>query len=147
MKRLFLAIVFVALVIARADACTNFPINVGVVDTSEGRVISQVVSVLINERTGVTVGLKYFKTSGELYRKVDEGKLEILIEDTSNALRFMNLPVNSDPRVNLMTVKKIYRKRVKKRNAYFWLTPLAFRRNAAGVPTLTSLLVSRKALD
>ncbi len=78
MRRLLPALVAALLFFARAEACTNFPINVGVVDTPEGRIISQVVSVLINERTGVTVGLKYFKSPKEMYRKVAEGKLEIL---------------------------------------------------------------------
>jgi len=144
MKRLALAIVIAVMSFAGADACTNFPINVGVVDSPEGRVISEIVSVLINERTGVTVGLKYFKNSKELYKKVAEGKLEILIEDTSNALRFMKMPVSSDPQANLATVKEIYKNKKK----YFWLKPFAFsRKDSDGGDTLTSLLISRKALD
>jgi glycine betaine/choline ABC-type transport system substrate-binding protein len=148
MKRFLPLVVAFLLLFSRAEACTNFPINVGVVDTPEGRIIAQVVSVLINERTGVTVGLKYFKSSREMYRKVDEGKLEILIEDTSNALRFMNRPVSADPMANLAAVKALYKKRHGKRNVYFWLKPFAFTRTGPdGVPTLTAFLISRKAID
>ena len=148
MRRLLPALIAALLFFARAEACTNFPINVGVVDTPEGRIISQVVSVLINERTGVTVGLKYFKSPKEMYRKVAEGKLEILIEDTSSALRFMKQPVSSDPQANLAAVKALYKKKEGKRNIYFWLKPFAFTRtDADGIPTLTAFLVSRKAID
>ena len=148
MKRLLSAFAVIFLLAARAGACTNFPINVGVVDTPYGRIISQVVSVLINERTGVTVGLKYFKSAKEMYRKVDEGKLEILIEDTSNALRYMHRPVSADPKANLAAVKALYKQPSGKRNIYFWLKPFAFTRtDADGIPTLTAFLVSRKAID
>ena len=122
MKRLVLLCLMVFFSFAEARGCTNFPINVGVIDSVEGQIFAKIISTIIKERTGLRVGRKYFKSTTELYEAVDQKKIEILVENTTNAMRFVNKPVAHDPEKDFETVKIIY----KKDKGLIWLKPFGF---------------------
>ena len=142
MKR-FIAILSILLLWAPvALSCTNFPINIGAMDTPEGRMLVESLSVLINERTGVTVGTHYFSEWEEMDKAVMEEKLEIIIGDTSSALVYLNKPVGDDPEQNMETLKGLY-----KSKKMIWLKPFVFRTtDENGLVAITAPVISRKSL-
>ena len=142
MKKFIIILALFLLAAPGVLACTNFPINVGVIDTPEGRVLAETLSILINERSGVTVGTHYFKTSAEMYKAVAEEKLEMIIENTTAALLVMDTPVVEDPQVNLDQAKELF-----KGKKLIWLKPFAFTaKDTKGNSVITASVISRKSL-
>ena len=142
MKRYLITILFILLWVPGSIACTNFPINVGVMDTPQGRVLAESLAILINERSGVTVGTHYFKTAAEMDKAVADKRLEMIIEDTSSALTKLGIDVSADPEKNLERVKEEY-----KAKEMFWLKPFAFSsKDGNGMTTLTVPVITRKCL-
>jgi len=112
-------------------------------DTPEGRMLVESLSVLINERTGVTVGTHYFSEWEDMDKAVMEEKLEIIIGDTSSALVYLNKPVGDDPEQNMETLKGLY-----KSKKMIWLKPFAFRTaDEKGMVAITAPVISRKSLS
>ena len=126
-----------------AISCTNFPINIGAMDTLQGRILVESLSVLINERSGVTVGTHYFTNWEEMDKAVAEKRLEIIIQDTSSALMNEKMVVNSDPEQNLVALEELY-----KSKEMIWLKPFVFKTTAEnGLVSLTAPVISRKSLS
>ncbi len=143
MKRFILIITFLLSAVPATFACTNFPINIGALDTPEGRILAETLSVLINERSGVTVGTHYFKTQAEMDKAVSANKLEMIIENTSNSLKSMDMVVSADSAKNFEKVKELY-----KEKKMIWLKPFAFRNtDASGNETITASVITRKSLS
>lgn len=139
-KRVALLLIgFCLLFSAKAPACTNFPISVGVVDSVEGDLLGHIVSTMITERSGVVVGIKYFKTPEELDQAVKKKEVEIIIENTANALRLLGKSPTQDSDENFMTTKIIYQRD----KGLIWLKPFGFRSGDG----FTSPVVSRSILD
>lgn len=138
---LFFLVVFLSWV-PNGYSCTNFPINIGALDTTLDRILVESLSVLINERTGVTVGVHYFKTWQELDTAVQEKRLEITIENTSTSLQQQDIAVSPDPQQNLEKLKELY-----KQKEMIWLKPFVFvAKDEKGSDVLTAPVISRKSL-
>ena len=143
MKKIIIIVSVLLLWVPGALSCTNFPINIGAMDTPEGRILVESMALLITERTGVTVGTHYFKAWEDMDKAVAEARLEIIIEDTSNGLRRLNLEVGDDPEQNLEMLKELY-----KSKEMFWLEPFVFRTaDEKGLVALTAPVISRKSLS
>ncbi len=145
MKRVLpLLLVTVLLVpVPSARTCTNFPINIGAMDTPANRILVESLSLLINERTGVTVGIHYFSDWAKLDQAVRENRLEMTIEDTTNALLRLGKPVGDDPEQNLETLKQAY-----KSKKMLWLRPFAFTtEDDQGRGALVAPVITRKTLS
>ncbi len=138
-KLLMAGMVLFLVVLPAADACTNSEINVGVTDSLEGRVVAKVLKVLILERTGVRAGVKYFSDSRQLDAALKNKKVEIIVENTANALKLMKRPPKEDPLENFQTAKTIY----KQERGVIWLKPLGYTGKANAV---TSLLVTEEII-
>ena len=143
MKKVIFILVIVLSWAPWAISCTNFPINIGAMDTLQGRILVESLSVLINERSGVTVGIHYFTSWEEMDKAVAEKRLELIIQDTSTALLNENMVVDSDPEQNLATLEELY-----KSKEMIWLKPFVFKTtDGNGFASLTAPVISRKALS
>jgi osmoprotectant transport system substrate-binding protein len=143
MKKILFFLIIVLSWAPWAISCTNFPINIGAMDTLQGRILVESLSVLINERTGVTVGTHYFNSLEEMDKAVAEKRLEIIIQDTSTALMKENMVIGSDPEQNFATLEELY-----KSKEMIWLKPFAFEaKGENGLASLTAPVISRKSLS
>jgi glycine betaine/choline ABC-type transport system substrate-binding protein len=143
MKKFIIIVSVLLLWVPGALSCTNFPINIGAMDTLQGRILVESMALLITERTGLTVGIHYFKAWEDMDKAVAEARLEIIIEDTSNGLRRLDMAVGDDPQQNLETLKELY-----KIKEMFWLEPFAFRTaDEKGLVALTAPVISIKSLS
>jgi osmoprotectant transport system substrate-binding protein len=122
MKKLLLIIAIGLIFLPKADACVGRILNIGVTNSAEGQVFAEMLSAIINERTGTTVYTKFYKNQQELYEAVKNKKVDILIENTTRALQVLNKPVDANAKRAYDTVRNIY----EKEKGLAWLKPYGF---------------------
>ena len=143
MNKIIIVFSALLLLVPGAMACTNFPINIGAMDTLEGRILVESLSVLINERTGVTVGIHYFTDWEVMDKAVKDKRLEIILENTSEGLRQLEIEVSTSPDQNLARLEDLY-----KDKEMIWLKPFVFStKDESGIVSLTAPVISRKSLS
>ncbi len=123
----------------QTGACINSEINVGVLDVPEGRIIGEILEVLILERSGVRPMVKYYADAGQLDAAVRNKKVEIILENTANALNLVNMTPKGDPGENLEIARTIY----KRDKGLIWLKPLGYTEISGA---LTSVLVTEEII-
>ncbi len=122
MKNALVAMMFLFLSYPVSEACVGKVLHIGAVNSAEGRVLAEIVSALINERTGTSVKVKLFGNSQELYNAVKVREIEIMVENTSQALRVMNRPAEADAARAYDEAKAAYAQE----RGLVWLKPFGF---------------------
>jgi len=97
------------LVPAKATACVNLDINVGTIDSAEGRLFAQIVSTFIHERTGTKSIIKFYPNAKEMHAAIGEKEVELIIVNIDQTLETAGLAVGSEPEANYLAAKKIYK--------------------------------------
>ncbi|MDP3113102.1 MAG: hypothetical protein Q8M71_13460 [Thermodesulfovibrionales bacterium] len=103
------------------EACVGKVISIGILNSPDEQISAEMLSVFINERTGTTINIKYYKDSKELYSAIKKGEVAILIENTDRAMEILGRKRPDD-------VKKAYdtaREEFKKKLNLVWLNPFA----------------------
>ena len=132
MKLIFFIIVSIMLSFSpAADACVGKVLNIGVINSPEGQVLAEMLSILINERTGTTLSIRLFKNTQELYEGVKGKQVDLLIENTTKAMHLLNKPVEVDPNKAYQVVKTAY----EKEKGLIWLKPFVFSKGTGGEPS------------
>lgn len=137
MKRIGLLVV-VAAVFALAqlsDACVGRTLFIGVPGTASDRMLAEMVSTLINERTGTAVKVQTYKDTREVYEAVKQGKVNIIIESPERALSLLGKPGESNGKKAYDIVKGEYRKTLN----LAWLEPFGVTQGYAPVLTVETL--------
>ena len=113
MKRLTILIlaVFILLSSVQSYACVGRILSIGIVDTINEKLLAELISVLINERTGTTVNVKIFESSEEIYLAVKKEEIGIVIENTDNALGMLNISKSGSTEGDYKVSKKEFRER------------------------------------
>jgi glycine betaine/choline ABC-type transport system substrate-binding protein len=68
-----------------ASACVGKTIHLGISNASNERLIAEMASMLIVERTGSTVQIDVYKNSAELYSAVRKGDVNVMFENPVRA--------------------------------------------------------------
>ena len=138
MKRLLCSIALFLFSLPTADACVGRILNIGVIDSPEGQVLAEMLSTIINERTGTTVHTKFYNNSQELYDGVRSKQIDILVENTSRALQLLNKPLDPNAKHAYETVKALY----EKEKGLAWLKPFGFLNGGGGeAPSYTATVL------
>jgi glycine betaine/choline ABC-type transport system substrate-binding protein len=106
----------------KSHACVGRILTVGIVNSVNETLLAELVSVLINERTGTTVNIKFFDSWEEIYEAVKKEEIGIVIENTDHALQMLNLKSSGDKKTDYNTSKKEFRERFN----LIWLKPFGF---------------------
>lgn len=139
MKKAILVIIMALFLSPAAEACVGKVLNIGVLSSPEGRVLSSLLSTLITERTGTTVTVHFYKSEQELSEAMKKEKVDISFENTARALRVLNRPAESDARKAYDAVKAAY----EKERGMIWLKPFGF---TNGGSTLTAAMLRSEVL-
>ena len=140
MKKAILLIASLIMVFfsGRADACVGKSLHIGVLNSAEGQVLSEILSTLITERTGTTVAVEYYKNIQELYDAVQAKKVDVTIENTARAMQLLKQPVEADPKKAYEYVKTAY----EKERGMIWLKPFGFSRSTGvASPSYTATIL------
>lgn len=114
----------------QSEACVGRILNIGIVKSMNENLLAELVSTLINERTGTTVNIKVFDSPDLIYDAVKKDKIGIVIENTEHAMRMLDLRKSDDGKKDYDISKKEFRERLK----LIWLKPFGFlpRENGKG---------------
>jgi osmoprotectant transport system substrate-binding protein len=109
-KLLFLVLtVFLVLFSAQSFACVGKTLIIGAVNSPNDRLLAQMMSVIITERTGTTVNVEYFEDHKQLFEAVKKREINIFTENTGRALQLMDKDAGNDGDLNYSTVKEEFK--------------------------------------
>ncbi len=147
LKKVFpaLAVMLLALLLsAPGFACVGRTLYVGALDTTEDKVLAQMLVLLINERTGTTVKIRFFDTEEALYRALreddEEKRADIIVENSRDALALLKKPDPGDLDQTYRQVKAIYESEL----GLIWLNPFGFRQGSGDRPQAVSAPLVRQ---
>ena len=133
MKKIMCFVVAAALLITAqiSTACVGKTIHIGI-STANEKLMAEMASLMITERTGSSVKIEVFKNSKELYEAVKQGKLNIIMENTDRAQEALGKAKGTTPAIGIDAIKSEYRKNMN----LTWLSP--FGASPQYAPVLTS---------
>lgn len=118
-----------------AWACVGRKIVIGYRANTEQRILSELLGILIEERTGTKITFKEFDDTMELHRALEANEIQMYVEYTGVGLtEILGSEPISDP-------KKVYKKVKKEYNKNFnliWLKAFGFNNHDAEYKELTS---------
>lgn len=126
----FLLVLLVALSVSVSMACVGKTIHLGISSSNE-KLMAEMASLMISERTGSSVKIEVYKDTKSLYEAVRQGKLNIIMENTDRALDVLGKP-KSGTASPVDLIKSEYRKTYN----MTWLSP--FGNAPQYAPVLTS---------
>lgn len=103
-----------------SDACVGKVLYIGISNSSGEQLFAEMLSLLINERTGTTVSIRVYRDSQEMYQAVKKGEVSILIENTGHALELLGRPPEENARKAYVISKEEFRKSFN----LVWLEPI-----------------------
>jgi osmoprotectant transport system substrate-binding protein len=149
-KLLFLVLtVFLVLFSAQSFACVGKTLIIGAVNSPNDRLLAQMMSVIITERTGTTVNVEYFEDHKQLFEAVKKREINIFTENTGRALQLLEKEADSDKDL----IYKVVKDEFKSQYHLVLLKPFGSMQTAAGdksfvdVPVIASgVLIDYPAL-
>src|SRR4030043_455325 len=112
----------------QSDACVGKTLYIGALNSTYEQLFSEMLSVVISERTGTTVNIKYYKDSKELYNAVKKNEVGILVENTDRALEILGRPKEE----NVEKAYNISKEEFRKNLNLVWLKPFVLLSEAGG---------------
>ncbi len=129
LKKVFPVLFVVLLAVlwaANSFACVGRTLYVGALDTPEDKVLAQMLVLLINERIGTTVKIRYFDNTQAMYDALkendEEKRADIIVENTNDALALLKKAQPADLDQAYKQVKEIYESEL----GLIWLNPFGF---------------------
>ena len=127
--------------------CVGRVLYVGALPSAGDRLMSELLVMLINERTGTNVQIRFFDDRDQLYNAMkltDEAeRVDIIVEDTSQAMSLLKRQRLTDANQEYLMAKELYDKELD----IIWLNPFGFKKNlTAAEPTVSAPLLRRDVL-
>ncbi len=126
-------------------ACVGRILYLGALETNSDKLMSEMLALLINERTGTTIQIRSFSTPEQLYTALkstkEEERVDIVVEDTVQGMAIAKLTATAAPDQDFLAVKAYYEKELD----VVWLNPFGFTKDAAK-PSTSAPLVRRDVL-
>jgi len=148
MLKRVVSLVIVSLFLIQAStssACVGRILYLGALQSNEDKLMSEMLALLINERTGTTIQIRSFDTTEQLYSALksskEEERVDIIVEDTVQALAIAKQAAGASPDQDFLAVKAFYEKELD----VVWLNPFGYNTNAAK-PSISAPLVRRDVI-
>lgn len=113
-QRIFLIFLIAACLLPSraAEACVGRIIHIGAANSPAERVLSEIIALLIAERTGTTVKTMTFDTHTALYDAIRAGEIGIFTENTTRALEVLGSPGTENTQDTYDLAKQLYREKL-----------------------------------
>lgn len=92
-----------------SSACVGKTIHLGISSANE-RLMAEMASLMISERTGSSVKIEVYKDSKALYEAVKQGKVNLFMENTDRAQEMLGKAKGTAPAMGIDAIKSEYRK-------------------------------------
>ena len=144
---LLAVLIMLSAAVSTSQACVGRILYVGSMDTVEGRTMAELLVLLINERTGTNVKIRYYDDISKLYQAFrshdEETRIDIIIENTADGMAFMNRERINDLDQEFLEVKKLYANELD----VVWLKPFGFKNiKGDGDPSISAPLIRNDVL-
>jgi len=143
------AAVFVLTAYGMAGACVGKSLTIGCVDAPSVSMVSEMMSILITERTGTTVVIKKFGDYAACYDAVKKGEVDIMVDFTGRSyVDVLKMQPVTDPARVFAEVKEVYQREMN----LVWLEPFGFSdkgfapASAQDVPVMAAPVVTKDTL-
>jgi len=104
-------------------ACVGRKLVVGSLETERPSMVSRILSILIHERTGTTVELKYYPDLSGLHAAVRKGRVDLYVDHVDSAMERLKIKVSSsDETARFNTVKHRFEEDLN----LIWLKPMGY---------------------
>jgi osmoprotectant transport system substrate-binding protein len=95
-KVVSLCVIAFALAVASiSSACVGRTVHIGISNSANERLLAEMASLLITERTGSNVQIDVYKDPAELYSAIKKGNVNVLFESTGHAAEIVGKPKDS----------------------------------------------------
>ncbi|HEX9079574.1 MAG TPA: glycine betaine ABC transporter substrate-binding protein [Desulfuromonadaceae bacterium] len=118
-----------------APACVGKTLYIGVTGAPNELLFAEMISVLVNERTGTSVKIKTFRDAGEMYAAVKRGEVGVFVEEPGRALKMLARPAEGNAKAAYDNVRKESRKSLN----LVWLEPFGVKQYYAPVLSLETI--------
>ena len=140
-------LIITLLIYTASQACVGRILYIGALDTTDDKVMAELLVTLINERTGTNVKIRYFNDLDGLYTALkaqdEKDRVDIIVEDTADAMKIMNSERLTDLDKEYTNAKALYEKEMD----IIWLNPFGFRNSSAhDSPTVSAPIILRDVL-
>lgn len=110
MKKIMCFVIAVAFLLTAhvSVACVGKTIHLGISNANE-KLMAEMASLMISERTGSSVKVDVYKDSRALYEAIKQGRVNIIMENTDRALEVLGKAGSAGPS-GLDSIKTEYRK-------------------------------------
>jgi osmoprotectant transport system substrate-binding protein len=106
-----------------AHACVGKSLVVGSVNTPSASTVSEMLGILITERTGTTVVIKYFDNFASLSEAIKKGEVDIMVDYTGRCyIDVLGLAPDPDAARVFSRVKEVYQRDMN----LVWLEPFGY---------------------
>ena len=128
-----------------ANACVGRKLVLGSLEDERQGMVSRILSVLIHERTGTTVEVKYFSTPADLRQAVTKGKVDLFVGYVDPAMRRLE---ESGSGVSAEDSYRLVKRRFDEEFNLIWLKPMGFSGRDGGGQDLgqAAVVVRKEAL-
>ncbi len=147
MTTIAITLLMTLLISTTGQACVGRILYIGSLENTDDKVMAELLVTLINERTGTNVKVRYFKDLDGLYKALkahdEKDRVDIIVEDTADAMKIMNTERLPDPDQEYANAKSLYEKEMD----IIWLNPFGFRKSGEGVsPSVSAPIIRRDVL-
>jgi len=110
-KILLLALILITLAIQQdVEACVGRILTIGISHSLNERLLAEIVSQLLSERTGTNVKIAQFSSSRDMYAAVKKGEVSLVIENLERGSLMVTKAGEKPSRTLYDAVKNEYRK-------------------------------------
>lgn len=135
-KLLVLCFILASLIFYNSvNACVGKTLYIGVTNSPSEVLYAEMISVLVNERTGTAVKVVSYKDSKDMYNAMKKGEVGVLIESADRALKILDRPVERNAKAAYEAAKKEYRTGMN----LVWLEPFGGSRYYAPVLSVETI--------
>lgn len=137
-----LIILMLSMTWSQAHACVGRKLVLGALEDDRQGMVSRILSILVHERTGTTIEVKYYPDMDELMERVLKGKVDLFVDYVDPALaRLEEDSSNLTREDGYSTVKRRYDEEFN----LVWLKPMGFSgQDAQGTSQGWAAVVVRK---
>ena len=127
-------------------ACVGRILYLGALESNTDKLMSEMLALLINERTGTTIQIRTFTSPELLYKALksakEEERVDIIVEDTTQALAMAKQTAGASTDQDFLTVKAYFEKELD----VVWLNPFGYNKDQAH-PSISAPVVRRDVLS
>ena len=106
-----------------AHACVGRKLVLGSLETDRPGMVTRILSILIHERTGTTVEVKFFPDPGKLMAAVNKGKVDLYVDHLDSAIDRLKMEVTTAEKADRF---KAVKQRFEEEQNLIWLKPMGY---------------------